>query len=125
MPLFILVIILSIIVALFAVQNAVTVSLSFALWSFEMSLVLVILGSFLLGVLVATCFLLAMKAKHYLKDKKMHEDMQTLQAENQRLTERISMLQHTQQLHNEAAQTAAGKATQTAEKPAAAAGSGK
>ncbi len=112
MPLFILVIILSIIVALFAVQNAVTVSLSFAMWSFEMSLVLVILGSFLLGVLVATCFLLAMKAKHYLKDKKMHEEMQKLQAENQRLEERIAMLQHTQQLHNEAAQ--AGKTEQDA-----------
>ncbi len=124
MPLFILVIILSIIVALFAVQNAVTVSLSFALWSFEMSLVLVILGSFLLGVLVATCFLLAMKAKHYLKDKKMHEDMQKLQTENQRLAERISMLQHTQQLHNEAAQTAAGNAAHTAEKSTADIGNG-
>ncbi len=122
MPLFILVILLSIIVAMFAVQNAVVVSLSFALWSFEMSLVLVILGSFLLGVLVATCFLLAMKAKHYLKDKKMHEDMQKLQAENKRLTERISMLQHTQQLHNEAAQA---EAVQPAKKPAAGAGNSK
>ncbi|MDY4920995.1 MAG: lipopolysaccharide assembly protein LapA domain-containing protein [Phascolarctobacterium sp.] len=101
MPLLIFVIILSIIVALFAVQNAVTVSLNFIFWSFSSSLVLVIMGSFLMGVLVATCFLLAMKAKHYLRDKKMQEEMQKLETENKRLAERISMLQHTQQLHDQ------------------------
>lgn len=101
MPLLIFVIILSIIVALFAVQNAVTVSLNFIFWSFSSSLVLVIMGSFLMGVLVATCFLLAMKAKHYLRGKKMQEEMQKLETENKRLAERISMLQHTQQLHDQ------------------------
>lgn len=70
MPFLILVIIICMIVALFAVQNAVAVSLNFVFWSFSASLVLVILGAFLMGVLVATCFLLTMKAKHYLKDKK-------------------------------------------------------
>ena len=80
MPFLILVIIICMIVALFAVQNAVAVSLNFVFWSFSASLVLVILGAFLMGVLVATCFLLTMKAKHYLKDKKMREEMQQLQA---------------------------------------------
>ena len=74
MPFLILVIIICMIVALFAVQNAVAVSLNFVFWSFSASLVLVILGAFLMGVLVATCFLLTMKAKHYLKDKKMREE---------------------------------------------------
>ena len=101
MPLLILVILLSIIVAIFAVQNAVAVSLNFIFWSFTSSLVLVILGAFLMGVLVATCFLLAMKAKHYLQDKKMQEEIIKLQTENKRLEERIAMLQHTQQLHAE------------------------
>ena len=100
MPLLILVILLSIIVAIFAVQNAVAVSLNFIFWSFTSSLVLVILGAFLIGVLVATCFLLAMKAKHYLQDKKMQEEIIKLQTENKRLEERIAMLQHTQQLHD-------------------------
>ena len=99
MPFLILVIIICMIVALFAVQNAVAVSLNFVFWSFSASLVLVILGAFLMGVLVATCFLLTMKAKHYLKDKKMREEMQQLQAENKRLQERVAMLQHTQLLH--------------------------
>lgn len=109
MPFLILVIIICMIVALFAVQNAVAVSLNFVFWSFSASLVLVILGAFLMGVLVATCFLLTMKAKHYLKDKKMREEMQQLQAENKRLQERVAMLQHTQLLHNEAEQAEAVK----------------
>ncbi|WP_455264937.1 LapA family protein [Phascolarctobacterium sp.] len=123
MPFLILVIIICMIVALFAVQNAVAVSLNFVLWSFSTSLVLVILGSFLMGVLVATCFMLTMKAKHYLKDKKMREEMQQLEAENKRLQERVAMLQHTQLLHNEAAQAAAKQAEPAADKAAAESGS--
>ena len=119
----ILVIIICMLVALFAVQNAVAVSLNFVLWSFSTSLVLVILGSFLMGVLVATCFMLTMKAKHYLKDKKMREEMQQLEAENKRLQERVAMLQHTQLLHNEAAQAAAKQAEPAADKAAAESGS--
>lgn len=125
MPFLILVIIICMIVALFAVQNAVAVSLNFVFWSFSASLVLVILGAFLMGVLVATCFLLTMKAKHYLKDKKMREEMKQLQAENKRLQERVAMLQHTQLLHNEAAQAEASRQAEpaAAEKTAAESGS--
>ena len=113
MPLLILVILLSIIVAIFAVQNAVAVSLNFIFWSFSSSLVLVILGSFLIGVLVATCFLLDMKAKHYLQDKKTQEEITKLQTENKRLEERIAMLQHTQQLHDEPVGTPKAQAKTT------------
>ena len=109
MPFLILVIIICMIVALFAVQNAVAVSLNFVFWSFSASLVLVILGGCRIVKQKATCFLLTMKAKHYLKDKKMREEMQQLQAENKRLQERVAMLQHTQLLHNEAAQAEAAK----------------
>ena len=123
MPFLILVIIICMIVALFAVQNAVAVSLNFVFWSFSASLVLVILGAFLMGVLVATCFLLTMKAKHYLKDKKMREEMQQLQAENKRLQERVAMLQHTQLLHNEAAQAEASRQAEPAAAEKTAAGS--
>lgn len=125
MPFLILVIIICMIVALFAVQNAVAVSLNFVFWSFSASLVLVILGAFLMGVLVVTCFLLTMKAKHYLKDKKMREEMQQLQAENKCLQERVAMLQHTQLLHNEAAQAEASRQAEpaAAEKTAAESGS--
>ena len=116
MPLLILVIILSIVVAIFAVQNAVAVSLNFIFWSFTSSLVLVILGAFLIGVLVATCFLLAMKAKHYLQDKKMQEEIIKLQTENKRLEERIAMLQHTQQLHDQPASASKPQANKGTDK---------
>ena len=103
MPFLILVILLCIVVALFAVQNAVAVSLNFIFWSFESSLVLDILGSFLFGLLVATCFMLSMKAKHYLHDKKMREEITQLEADKKRLEEQVAMLQHTQMLHDGAA----------------------
>lgn len=93
---------LSILVAMFAIQNAITVPLNFILWEFNSSLVLVILGAFFAGVMVTTCFLLLAKARHYLADKKMREEMTVLQNENKRLEERIAMLQHTQIMHQEA-----------------------
>ena len=98
----IIMIVLSILVAMFAILNAITVPLNFILWEFNSSLVLVILGAFFAGVLVTTCFLLIAKAQHYLADKKMREEITALQNEKQRLEERISMLQHTQILHQEA-----------------------
>ncbi len=121
MPYLILAICLSMIVALFAVQNAVSVVLNFGIWSFSMSLVMVILGAFLGGVLAATFFILMMKARHYMADRKMREEIGSLQNENTRLKERISMLQRTQMLHAEAenkaaaAGSGAGKAEEAAE----------
>lgn len=102
----IIMIALSILVAMFAIQNAITVPLNFILWEFNSSLVLVILGAFFAGVMVTTCFLLIAKARHYLADKKMREEITALQNENKRLEERISMLQHTQILHQEASMKA-------------------
>lgn len=118
MPFLILVILLCIIVALFAVQNAVAVSLNFVFWSFQASLVLVILGSFLFGLLVATCFILAMKAKHYLQDKKMREEIAQLEADKKRLEEQIAMLQHTQMLHEVSAERKAAGADSAKESAA-------
>lgn len=122
MPLLILVIILSIIVALFAVQNAVTVSLNFVFWSFSASLVLVILGAFLMGVLVATGFLVAMKARHYLRDKKMQEQLKKLEieknkleADRKRLEESLHALQQAQ-LPQENAAAAAKNSSSTQKK---------
>ena len=115
MPFLILVILLCIIVA---VQNAVAVSLNFVFWSFQASLVLVILGSFLFGLLVATCFILALKAKHYLQDKKMREEIAQLEADKKRLEEQIAILQHTQMLHEASAERKAAGADSAKESAA-------
>lgn len=103
MILLVVTIIVSILVALFAMQNAMVVELNFIFWEFTASLVVVIVSAFALGIIVAMCFMLYMKAKHYIKDRKMQEDMRALQAENAKLTERINMLQHSQMAHDNAA----------------------
>ncbi|MDO4179280.1 MAG: LapA family protein [Phascolarctobacterium sp.] len=102
MVLLMVVVIVSILVALFAMQNAMVVELNFIFWEFTASLVVVIVSAFALGMLVAMCFMLYMKAKHYMKDRKMQEELKNLQAENAKLTERITMLQHTQIAHDNA-----------------------
>ena len=100
MPFLILTIIISIGVALFAIQNAVAVTLNFFIFTFDTSLVMVILGSFLMGVLVATCYMLKQKAQHYLQDKKLHEQIANLEKNVQNLEEKNKMLMHNQQFHD-------------------------
>lgn len=107
MPYLLFTVCVSIIVALFAVQNATSVALNFFVWSFESSLVMVILGSFLLGILVAGCYLLMVKARNYMQEKKLNEEIAKLQKENKVLEERVAMLMHNQKLHSEDAKTAA------------------
>lgn len=106
MPYLLFTIIISIGVALFAVQNAVSVVLNFFMWSFSTSLVMVILGSFFFGVLVGVLYLLMVKARHYLQDKKLKEEITRLENEKKMLEERIAMLQHTQLMNSGAANNA-------------------
>ncbi|MCD8174629.1 MAG: LapA family protein [Phascolarctobacterium sp.] len=88
--------IISIFVALFAVQNAINVDLHFFLWNFSTSLIMVILGSFFIGILVGCFYLLMVKARHYMKNKKIREEIEGLQAEKKALEEKVTMLMHTQ-----------------------------
>ena len=98
MPYLFFTLFISVIVAVFAVQNAVSVSLNFAVWTMQTNLVIVILGA-----LATLFFTLMMKAKHYLQDKKTREEMAALQKDNAKLREEVAMLMHTQKLHKEAA----------------------
>lgn len=93
MPFVIILGILSLLVALFAVQNAVSVSLNFLAFTFESSLVLVILGSFVAGLLVAAMFMLAMKAKHFLAERRLNDEKLRLEAELARQKERVLRLE--------------------------------
>ena len=102
MILLMIVVLVSILVAVFAMQNSSIVLLNFFLWEFSASLVVVIVSAFGLGVLVAMCFMLYMKAKHYLKDMKLQEDLRKLQTENAKLTEKVNMLQHARMAHDAA-----------------------
>ena len=60
--------IVSLCVALFAVQNAMTVAVTFLAWNFTTSLVMVILSSLIAGLLIAFCWGLKLKTQHYLHE---------------------------------------------------------
>ena len=78
MPFIILTAVISIGVAIFAIQNAMSVHVNFFIWHGDASLVLVILGSFLAGILVATFYLLMVKARHFLATKKLEDEIYNL-----------------------------------------------
>ena len=78
MPFIILTAVISIGVAIFAIQNAMSVPVNFFIWHGDASLVLVILGSFLAGILVATFYLLMVKARHFLATKKLEDEIYNL-----------------------------------------------
>ena len=61
----------------------------------------------MLGILVAGCYLLMVKARNYMQEKKLNEEIAKLQKENKVLEERVAMLMHNQKLHSEDAKTAA------------------
>ena len=71
MPYLLFTLIISIIVAVFAVQNAADVTVGFLMWTVQTSLVVVILGAALLGALAMGFFTLMLKAKHYLYNKSL------------------------------------------------------
>lgn len=100
----ILMLIVSLGVALFAVQNAMMVDVSFMAWKFSTSLVLVIFCSLFAGMLIALFWMLKMKAQHYLQNKKLKEQMDALEENNAKLNEEIKILMHTQRQRIEAQQ---------------------
>lgn len=113
MPFIILTAIISIGVAIFAIQNAMSVPVNFFVWHGDASLVLVILGSFLAGVLVATFYLLMVKARHFLATKKLEDEIYNLKRDKKTLEERVNMLMHTQMMHDHATKQAADKTAET------------
>ena len=88
--------VVSLCVALFAVQNSMTVAVTFLAWNFTTSLVMVILSSLIAGLLIAFCWGLKLKTQHYLRDRKRQEQITTLEDENTKLQEEIEMLMYTQ-----------------------------
>jgi uncharacterized integral membrane protein len=86
----------SLCVALFAVQNSMAVAVTFLAWNFITSLVMVILSSFAAGLLIAFCWGLKLKTQHYLHERKRQEQVAHLEEEKNKLQEEIAMLMHTQ-----------------------------
>jgi len=103
MFLIILAVVLSIFVAIVAIQNSGPVTISFLAWEFGTNLILIILASFLAGMLIAFCWGLKVKAKHYLKDRKTNEMLKELEADKKLLEEKLQALEPQQKEIKEAA----------------------
>ena len=67
-------------IAIFALQNSTPVEISFLVWHFSMSLALIILGCLLLGFVFASLMTLKIKAGHYMKDRKLKNQLRNLEA---------------------------------------------
>lgn len=93
MSILIITVVICIFVALFAMQNASTVSLSFLFIEFESSLAVLTLTSFLCGVLAAACYIVVLKTRQYLKDRKTKEEMAKLEQEKKSLAEEKAKLE--------------------------------
>ena len=100
----VLMLIVSVAVALFAVQNAVVVDVNFMAWKFSTSLVMVILLAVLAGIIITLFWLLKMKTQNYMQIKKLKVQITELEGKNNKLKEENNMLMHAQKQRLEAVQ---------------------
>ncbi len=80
MPYLIFTLCLSVLVAMFAVQNALMVPVSFLLWNFQSSLVLVIIGSVAIGAFWAFLLTMWWRFKQGRKLKQCEQEIKRLTA---------------------------------------------
>ncbi|MCQ2361602.1 MAG: LapA family protein [Acidaminococcaceae bacterium] len=92
MPYLILTSVISIIVALLALQNGANTSLNFILWQFEIPLICVILGSFLAGALVSSLILMYSKLQHLVTNYKNNQEIKRLNKQVDDLKANIALL---------------------------------
>jgi uncharacterized integral membrane protein len=69
MPMYIVVLIIVALVAVFSVQNAAPVTISFLVWTFDGSLAIVILLSTVLGFLLASALFMGLRLKRAMQRK--------------------------------------------------------
>ena len=79
----------SLLVAVFAIQNSLPVSVSFVTWSFQTSLVIVILGAATFGALAVISLAVPMQLKARWDLKRVRQRQGELEAEVKTLQERL------------------------------------
>ncbi len=93
MPFMLLTVLICMVVAMFALQNAIVVPVKFMFYEQEVSLVLVILGSAFLGILLATSVSMYMKLKNFLENKKKNQIIKDLTDEKLLLENQVRSLE--------------------------------
>lgn len=86
-------IIFALLVAVFSIQNAIPVSISFFTWRFETSLVVVVLGGIALGVLMMGLFASFKQFKLKRKIKGLKSETKKIEAEKENMKTDISELE--------------------------------
>lgn len=101
--------VVALLVAIFALQNTMVVELSFLTWTFTTNLVVVIVGSAIAGMVIASLWGLKLKAQHMWHNMKknneisgLEEDRAVLRKKIQELTEANAKLLQAQQDTNAA-----------------------
>lgn len=84
--------VISIVVALLALQNGTATPLNFVIWQFEIPLICVILGSFLAGSLVSGLVLMYTKICHSIKDFRNNREISRLNKEVDDLQKNLALL---------------------------------
>lgn len=106
--------IFAILVASFALQNALPVTVSFLLWNMQTSVVLVVLGAASFGALMVLSLALLMRFQLLRKTKRLERQVTQLDQENQLLRQRLTEKERAEQNQQPATEgqtdTAAGGA---------------
>lgn len=88
----ILMAILALLVAIFALQNTMVVELSFLAWSFTTNLVVVIIGAAVMGMIIASLWGLKLKAQHMWRNMKKNNEISGLEEERNLLRKKVEQL---------------------------------
>lgn len=88
----ILMAILALLVAIFALQNTMVVELSFLAWSFSTNLVVVIIGAAVMGMIIASLWGLKLKAQHMWRNMKKNNEISGLEEERNLLRKKVEQL---------------------------------
>lgn len=81
---FVILILIAILVAIFAVQNSVVVSLSFFNYKFESSLVVVVLLSYALGIISGIVYMLPSLLKKHFQISGLKKELNTREASKEK-----------------------------------------
>ncbi len=97
---------LAVIIAIFAVQNALVVSVQFFFWRCEASLAVVILGSTLCGALILGLVALVKQIGHKLKVRELNSRIERLEQELKKQAEELERVTAEQSAKTEDTDTA-------------------
>jgi putative membrane protein len=84
--------ILALLVAIFALQNTMVVELTFLAWSFTTNLVVVIIGAAVMGMIIASLWGLKLKAQHMWRNMKKNNEISGLEEERNLLRKKVEQL---------------------------------